>query len=372
MKLFFLSNCLLPSKSAESVFVMKMCQALTCWGHKVILLVPNRVDDAEKGVIDIYAYYGINNPFEILYIPWLKIKGHTFIYSWLAARKARKLGADLVYARDALGGYFSIFNGLRVILESHAPIADDGRLVEFFFKKIIRNSRFQKLVVITYSLKNYYEQYYPFLRGRIHVAPDGADPLPENTQAIVLSNKDRRMQIGYIGHLYKGKGMEVISQLAPLCLWADFHVVGGIEDDLNYWKEICVEVENIIFHGFVPNQQIYSFLLSFDVVLLPNQKKVCSYGGNERYDIGQWTSPMKAFEYMAARKPIIASDLPVLREIFEDGKNALLVPSDVIDLWKKGLERLRDNGELAHNIADNAYNAFIEKYTWTARVKDLI
>ena len=42
-----------------------------------------------------------------------------------------------------------------------------------------------------------------------------------------------------------------------------------------------------------------------------------------------YTSPLKLFEYLAAGRPIVASRLPALAEVLEDGINALLVaPED--------------------------------------------
>jgi glycosyltransferase involved in cell wall biosynthesis len=66
---------------------------------------------------------------------------------------------------------------------------------------------------------------------------------------------------------------------------------------------------------------------TFDVVVLPLQKWVGTLpeGGQ---DISRWTSPLKLFEYMAHEKPIVASDLAVLREVIEPENNALIAPAE--------------------------------------------
>ena len=53
-----------------------------------------------------------------------------------------------------------------------------------------------------------------------------------------------------------------------------------------------------------------------DVLALPNPSSAISR---------EFTSPLKLFEYMASGRPIVASDLPSLREVLADGRNALLV-----------------------------------------------
>jgi glycosyltransferase involved in cell wall biosynthesis len=235
------------------------------------------------------------------------------------------------------------------------------------FKKLLKSFELQKLVVITHALKEYYETNYPSVNGKIQVASDAADPQPQGIRPIKLPNKDHRLQIGYVGHLYKGKGMEVVSQLAELCPWADFHVVGGTEKDITYWKSKCGASGNISFYGHMPHSEVAKYIKAFDVVLLPNQKKVTTRSG--RVDIAQWTSPLKAFEYMAAGKPIIASDLSALREIFEHDYNALLCPPDEVLSWQNALKRLQNEPNHKEMLGNNSYNDFVKYYTWRTRAE---
>ncbi len=78
-------------------------------------------------------------------------------------------------------------------------------------------------------------------------------------------------------------------------------------------------------------------------------------------------SPLKMFEYMAAGKPIISSDLPVLREVLEDGRNAILVPADDLAAWESAIHRLSGDPDLGLRLGEAARRDLHERYTWDAR-----
>jgi glycosyltransferase involved in cell wall biosynthesis len=371
MKIVYLSGAALPSRTANSIHVMKMCQAFVRNGHEVVLVAPNYRDALEPGVDDVYEFYGVDKCFEIIKLPWLPIKGRGYIYGLLAALQARGHKPDIVYCRNTPACFFAAKIDLPVIFESHAPLEDSGKISEWMFNRLVLSHRLKKLVVITHALKEYYLTNNPRIKCPIQVAPDGADPVPEGIEPVDLPNKGKRLQVGYVGHLYKGKGMEVISKLAPLCPWADFNVVGGKKQDLQKWKGLCTGIENIVFHGYVPHSESMRYIKAFDITLIPNQNHVSTHGSGNR-NISKWTSPLKIFEYMAADKPIISSDLPVLREVLRHEQSALLCPPDDALEWKKALERLRDDPQLAERLANAAQDEFLKKYTWQARAGNVL
>ncbi|MCD6107573.1 MAG: glycosyltransferase family 4 protein [Caldisericaceae bacterium] len=370
MKITYISSSTIPSRTANSIHVMKMCQAFARNGHEVVLIVPDTKHGTQSGVEDVFSFYGVNRCFEIVQLPWLKFKGRGYCYGYFAAKKAKSLKPDIVYCRNTVGCFLSARFGLPVVFESHAPLADNGRISEWMFRRLITHTKFRKLVVITSALKEYFEIKYPQIGEKIQIAPDGADPVPESTKPVILPNKNKRFQVGYLGQLYQGKGMEIVAKLAKNCPWADFHIVGGVANDILYWQGVTAGLKNITYHGYVPHAVSYSYIIAFDVLLLPNQRNIRGHSGSG--DIAKWTSPLKMFEYMAAGKSILASDLSVLKEVLVHEHNALLCPPDDASAWEKSLERLCDDNNLQKRLGREALRDFKENYTWQTRAKNVI
>ena len=136
-----------------------------------------------------------------------------------------------------------------------------------------------------------------------------------------LPGRPGALKVGYVGHLYPGRGIEVILALADRVPEADFHVVGGTAADLAHWRKRR-DRPHLHFHGHQPPGSLHPYYRAFDLVLAPYQQQVACAGGVG--DISRWVSPMKLFEYMSHGQAIIASDLPVLREVLTDNVNCVL------------------------------------------------
>ena len=107
-----------------------------------------------------------------------------------------------------------------------------------------------------------------------------------------------------------------------------------------------------------------------DVLLMPYQKSVSV--GLKGVDTAKWMSPMKMFEYMSTGKPVISSNLSVLREILKDNENCLLVKPDDIKNWSEALKRIIKDKLLADKLGNNAYNQYQIKHTWKKRAEDIL
>lgn len=365
MRLAYLSRSSLPSRSANSVHVMKMCQAFAKSGHDVVLLAPNAVGDRSIAASDPYHFYGVDPCFEILKLPHCPEPGPR--YGMVAALAAMRLKPDLVYCRYLLGCLAATAIGLRTRLEMHSPFPG-GVLKNAVFSRLVRSPKFEALIVITRALADHYSETTPSSREKLLVAADGADAVA-SVAPVELSPNTDRLQIGYLGSLHKGKGIEVVEKLAGQCPWADFHIFGGGPLEVATWQGRC-QARNVVFHGHVPHRETPNYISAFDIALLPNQDAVLSHEGST--DIGQWTSPLKLFEYMACGVPIVASDIPVLREVLAHEQNALLCRATHIEDWKRCLERLRDDDSLRQHLGQAARSQLAQKYTWAKRASRVL
>ncbi len=358
MKILYLSGFPVPSRAAHGVHVMKMCQALAQNGHEVTLFACGRKDDRTE---DLYGYYGVRNTFSVKRLPLVGVKGATLLSlpRLYRALKAYERRDTLVYARSIYGAFLAARMGFRIIYEAHAP--PPHTLIHWLEKRLFGMEEFQKLIVISESLKRIYLSTYNGIRC-LEVCHDAADVPPTGTAPeYAWPGRPDRLQIGYVGHLYRGRGIDLILGCAERLPHYDFHIVGGTEHDLQHWRP--QGGANVYFHGFVPPVQVPAVLSRCDVLLLPYQKGL-SLGGRN-IDTSGWMSPMKLFEYMAARKAIIASDLPVLREVLNEG-NALLVRPDDLDGWVSALRACEDRPYRERRAAA-AYADFLANYTWDKR-----
>jgi glycosyltransferase involved in cell wall biosynthesis len=203
------------------------------------------------------------------------------------------------------------------------------------------------------------------------VAPDAVDldrfaSLPTRTAARVsLGLPVEARIVVYTGHLYRWKGAHTLAlasrHLPPAVM---VYVVGGTPADVAAFRAfIAGEVlDKVRVVGYVPPVEVPVWLAAADVLALPNS---AAEAISARY-----TSPLKLFEYMAAGRPIVASDLPSLKEVLTDGLNARLVrPDDPVALA----------GGLTAVLADPAAGALLAEQarrdvagrTWHARAAAL-
>ncbi len=373
MKIVYISSSIIPSTTANSIHVMKMCQAFQQLGYQIELVAKANPDKSAsfygKTVRD---HYGIQELFKMkLYKPVIKFWPGE--YSFYSAVYAFFIKPNIVMTRNIRAAALTSMLGIPTICECHAPPAEGWSI-----DRLISSRNLLKLIVITNKLKKNilktYQEKVP--ESKILVCPDSVDlerfenlPDKQFARQLLGLNTDQII-IGYSGHLYAGRGIELILELARNFSDYLFLIVGGNNDDIKKYEAIAktVGLKNIIFKGFIPNALLPQYLTACDALLMPHQKRVATAGGSG--NIADWTSPMKMFEYMAAKRIIIASDLPVLREILNE-KNATLCHPEKLEEWHDAMNKVTKRPEWAENIASTAYKDVL-KYTWKNRVQNIL
>ena len=371
MRLIYISNSVIPSRTANSIHVMKMCQAFSDNGHEVVLLAPDRKQRYEKNINDIYDYYGVKKNFNIKKLIYPNLKGGVLFYTlaiffFLLFNKK----PSLIYGRFLHGCYVATLLRNKVIFETHEVIFENKNHKLEVFRKLIKSAFFMKMIVISDALKKIYLNNGYLNDKKIQVAHDGADKVENLNSKIDLFGSKKNLKAGYVGHLYKGRGVDIILECARQLNDVTFHIVGGIKKDIEYWKSYTKELnlDNVYFYGFVTPKETIKYRNSFDILLAPYSKKVSIFGSSEG-DTSKFMSPLKIFEYMSQKKPIIASDLPVIREVLNE-KNSILVESDNIELWVNSIKKLQ-NLKIRELIANQAFIDFYD-YSWRNRAKVVV
>ncbi|HVV15532.1 MAG TPA: glycosyltransferase family 4 protein [Candidatus Paceibacterota bacterium] len=364
MKLFYIAAIRLPTEKAHGLQVMKMCEALAAQGADVELLVPRRPNSITA---DPFAYYGVEPSFRIQALPSLdtSVQGkagfwlHRLTFSVACAWRLRHEKEGLLYSRDELAIWLlSFFLRLPMVFEAH-----EGRW-NFAVRRASRVCRF--LAVISQGLADFFRE-----RGvpenKLLLLPDAADyalfaGAPPSMLRQELGIHADVPLIMYTGHLYAWKGANALAQAASYLPDAFFVFIGGTDQELGRFKAAYGAQKNVRIVGWRPHAELPGHLSTADVLVLPN---------SAQEDISRlYTSPLKMFEYMAAGKPIVASDLPSIREVL-DGETAYFAAPDDPEALAEAIARALADRAGARERASAAQEK-AKGFSWAERAASVL
>ena len=340
---------------------MKVCQAFVQSGHEVALLVPGAQPPA-AGHLQLQSHYGLQIPFPI---EWLAVRNRR-LFPWQAVWRARRMDPDLLYAWPPQSAVLGLLSDKPSMLELHDFPA--GRFGPLWLRLFLIIPGRKRCLPITEALRS-------ALRLPVKqtvVAPDGVDieryrDLPEADSARRELNLPEAPTVLCTGHLYAGRGAELFLRLAAKFPQASFVWVGGRPADVEAWKERAADLANATFTGFVPNERIPIYQSAADVLLMPYGRAVTTSSGGNTAEI---CSPMKMFEYMAAGRAILTSDLPVLREVLDETK-AVFCPPEQAEAWEVALGGLLSDPQRRQTLGQRARRA-VEQYSWVERAQHVL
>lgn len=382
MRIFSFADTRFPIERANGVQTMHTCHALATRGHAVTLLV--RPDTAVPPR-DPCAFYGLP-PAPGLRIDAVATGGAAQVRRarmlWTAMRRALSEPFDVVFTRDL--GFAALLARLpasrrpRLVYEFHgiaavvseemprllgrpdlAPTRAKLRRLDRREARVWRTA--EACATLTRALADDLAARYGS-RGQIFVVPDGAvagpaTPPHPHTGPIVAA---------YAGHLYPWKGVDVFLEAVAAAPGVHARIVGGHpgEADLARVRTLIGTLgigDRVTITGLLAPPDVAQALDRADILVLPNTPSAIS----DRY-----TSPLKLFEYLARHRPIVASDLPSLREVLTHDRTALLVPAGDAGALAAALGRLASDAALRTRLAQAAH-ALAADYSWARRAERL-
>jgi len=366
----FLANYRLPTEKAHGFQICKMCEEFSRQGVRVTLWHPSRQNSLKE---DIFSYYNLEKNFQVrkIFLPdfiWLKRLIGSFSF-WLqsAAFFLRLFWLNLpkktiVYTRQPELIWLFKKRGYLTVFDAHFWPSSKERILKGLIRRtdfIVTNSKGTAL--------EFEKRGWP----RVLAAPNGVD-LSE-FEGILESKEVLKKKLNlpldkplvmYVGHLYKWKGVDLIFEAACQVKAWNFVLVGGKENELAIYRQKAQDkgLTNFFLLGQVKKEKVSRYLKAADCLLLPN---VPISRESELY-----TSPIKMFEYMASGVPIVASDLPSLREILND-KNAFWFKAGEAGDMVRVLGKVFEDAGHSEAVASQA-QLDVKEYTWSKRAEKIL
>jgi glycosyltransferase involved in cell wall biosynthesis len=380
VRILYLADTRFPVERANGVQTFETCRALAARGHAVTLFVRQ---DTTRPARDPWLFYGAPREagLSIVRLPRLPALIRRGAYLATAIARAMSVAPDIVFTRDLVMAdiLLGMPKSLRppVVYESHgyAPVMAAERPAALgsgtppSWRKIRRLTARESRVwggasgYVTLTRVHQQELEDRFgVRANSAVVPDGVRL--DGARAFVEPSPAEPLTVTYAGHLYKWKGVDVLIDALADLPGVRVRIVGGQPGETDHVRlhglaDARGVADRVTFTGWLPPASVAAELARAHVLVLPNTRTLTS----DRY-----TSPLKLFDYLAAGRPIVASDLHAIREVLRDQDNALLVEPDSPPALASAIRRLTSEPALARRLAAKAFDD-AAYYGWATRAE---
>jgi len=377
IKLLYLNHFTLYKCRPNDLQVLLMCNAFQKMGITTYVTIP-----IEKGVeiknIEkrIEANIGSKMLFKSIYYPYISfLKYGDGLGTLISIMKYFNIknDFDFIFTRSLFINFIAVRKYNNVIFESHgAKLHVRSELLNILYSKILLCSTKLSSQILFVTISEELKKYW-LSRGvnskKVISAHDAVDINKYNANVSILEarqaleiNTSKKIAM-YIGSLFYNRGIDKIFKLAQVFKNVMFYIVGGPEENILYYKKLLARenIDNVIIVGLIRHNLVNLFLSAADVLLLLFTWKVPTI---------KYASPLKLFEYMAAKKIIVAQRFPTITEILSNKESLLADPNSFNDL----VEKLNEAFEMSYpnDISEAPYRKGAKYYTWDKRASQII
>ena len=368
----FVMHLRMPTEKAHGLQIANTLQALAREGESVELWVTKRKNPITE---DVFKYYGLDERFPVRYLPVIPAIRLTSLLGavaywleavlFLATLCVKRLDTTAIYyTRNAEVAWLFARRGATVIFEAHSWPASHTAVFRYFLgdvKKIVANSEGTAHAYESVGFTNV-----EVVRNGVDLERFRSAPSKEDARRELLLPMEKQI-VMYVGSFARWKGVATLygawKKIREEFPNAILVMVGGTKEQLLQFPE-CAGVQNdesVIVKAHEPSELIPAYLSAADVLVLPNEPV--------SEESIRYTSPIKLFEYMASGRPIVASDLPSIREILSEEIAVFVQPDNKEDLARGIAIALKDS-VLGEKLASKAREK-VAQWTWQKRAENL-
>lgn len=209
--------------------------------------------------------------------------------------------------------------------------------------------------------------------SKISLLPNGIgeefieEPVARDATRRELNLDPDAFYVGTVSSLVPYEGLSTVVQaVADLALENEnlrLLVVGDGSDRENLIrlaKELGID-SRCEFPGRVPREHAHLYHASLNAFVVPRVDSA----------VTRSVTPLKPVEAMASKVPILASDLPALRELITDGENGHLLEPDDVSAWAEGIQRLISDPTHSERMGKSGRDFVIANRTWEQNAKTI-
>lgn len=379
MRIAYCTNVRLPSERAHGHQIAQVCDALISLGHEVTVFATIRKETIPE---PFSTYYGVSDRIALRHIGftqhipnwpplrplrlWMQNRGLMRDYSVeLTAEKF-----DLLYTRAPALLPVLLATGIPVILELHQLPRRNRRA-------FVRDCTKCALVACLTSAMSDALVAWGVPAGKVMTEGDAVDlkrfaHLPSRAQAQTsIGFSTDRIVVGYVGRLktlFMEKGvkhlLEAIKELQSDKKFMAL-IVGGPQKDADEYRAMAKQLgltdDDVRFTGEVPAAQVPVMLAACDILAMP-------FPDFPHYR--HHMSPLKMFEYMAAVRPLVTSDLPTVRDVLDEKTAFFCTPGESSDLAR--VLRVISADPVQAGARAAAAAELVKHHTWEERMKRVL
>lgn len=244
-------------------------------------------------------------------------------------------------------------------VEDRQYINKDSRKSRFIHLIDELSCRLADLIIIeTETYLNYYSREFKTPKEKYFKIPLGADEL----NYFPRPQEDQRKNADHLRVLFYGKfiplqGISTIIEAAKLLEKdedIEFEIIGSgqLSEDIKKLTK-RLDIRNVVFIDWVNYKDLPSHIQRADICL-------GIFGTTPKAQRG---IPIKVFEALAMKKPVITGDSPAAREVFTHRTNSILCEMGNPKALAESILLLKENKKLKKEIAEAGYKLYQDLFS---------